>query len=78
MLKAPAGAAALLLWPILFGPVLLAQNAGGRIDVSTLGPQVGDRVPEFALPDQNGTVRTLESILGSRGAVLVFIRSADW
>ncbi len=49
-----------------------------RIDVSKLGPQVGDRVPELNLPDQAGTTRTLQSILGRRGAMLVFIRSADW
>jgi hypothetical protein len=49
-----------------------------RIDVSKLGPQVGSRVPDFKLSDQNGTVRTLQSIMGRRGAMLVFIRSADW
>jgi len=49
-----------------------------RIDVSKLGPQVGERVPDFSLPDQNGRTRTLESIMGPRGAMLVFVRSADW
>mgnify|MGYP001446540939 CR=1 FL=1 len=48
------------------------------IDVSSLGPQVGDRIPDFTLPDQHGTVQTLESIIGDRGAMLVFYRSADW
>jgi hypothetical protein len=49
-----------------------------RIDVARLGPQVGSRVPDFKLPDQNGAVRTLQSVMGRRGAMLVFIRSADW
>jgi peroxiredoxin len=49
-----------------------------RIDVSRLGPQVGDRVPDFRLTDQTGAVQTLESIMGTRGAVLVFVRSTDW
>jgi hypothetical protein len=49
-----------------------------RIDVSKLGPQVGDTVPDFSLPDQNGRTHTLQSIMGPRGAMLVFIRSADW
>jgi hypothetical protein len=49
-----------------------------KIDVSKLGPQVGARVPEFSLKDQNGNTRTLQSIMGSKGAMLVFIRSADW
>jgi peroxiredoxin len=39
---------------------------------------VGERVPEFRLQDQNGTVQTLRSILGPKGALLVFYRSADW
>lgn len=49
-----------------------------RIDVSKLGPQVGDRVPDFSLQDQDGRTQTLQSIMGPRGAMLVFIRSADW
>ena len=49
-----------------------------QIDVSKLGPQVGERVPDFSLPDQNGATRTLPSIMGPKGALLVFIRSADW
>ena len=48
------------------------------IDVASLGPQVGEQVPEFSLPDQNGQMRTLESILGPKGAMLLFHRSADW
>lgn len=49
-----------------------------KIDVSALGPQVGDIVPEFSLPDQNGEIWTRESIMGPSGAMLVFIRSAEW
>ncbi|MBI4475009.1 MAG: redoxin domain-containing protein [Acidobacteria bacterium] len=49
-----------------------------RIDVSKLGPQVGQRVPDFNLKDQNGKSWTLQSIMGSKGAMLVFVRSADW
>ena len=48
------------------------------IDVASLGPQVGEQVPDFRLPDQNGEIRTLESILGRNGALLLFHRSADW
>jgi hypothetical protein len=49
-----------------------------KIDVSKLGPQVGERVPDFSLKDQNGKTATLQSIMGPKGAMLVFIRSADW
>ena len=48
------------------------------IDVSKLGPQVGERVPDFSLKDQTGKTWTLQSIMGSKGAMLVFQRSADW
>ena len=48
------------------------------IDVSKLGPQVGERVPDFSLNDQNGRAWTLQSIMGPKGAMLVFVRSADW
>ena len=49
-----------------------------EIDVAELGPQVGDIVPDFRLPDQYGEYWPRESIMGPRGAMLVFIRSADW
>ena len=54
------------------------QAARQKIDVSRLGPQVGQRVPDFNLNDQNGRAHNLQSIMGSRGAMLVFFRSADW
>lgn len=62
--------------------LLLAGQAHAQtrtqIDVSKLGPQVGERVPDFSLVDQSGRQQTLRSIMGSRGAMLVFVRSADW
>ena len=48
------------------------------VDVQKLGPQVGTSVPDFSLPDQSGRLRTLGSLMGSRGVILVFFRSADW
>ena len=55
-----------------------AQAPRTRVDVSKLGPQVGERVPDFSLKDQFGQAQTLRSIMGPRGAMLVFLRSADW
>ena len=77
------------LFPSIFAVAmassLLSQTPGQdqsalrqKIDVSNLGPQVGERVPDFSLKDQNGKVWTLQSIMGRKGAMLVFIRSADW
>ena len=47
-------------------------------DVQKLGPQVGSRVPDFTLRDQQGQSRTLASLMGQKGLMLVFNRSADW
>lgn len=69
-----------VLWSVLSVGGLLAYQPPERtpIDVSKLGPQVGERVPDFALKDQNGKARTLRSVMGPKGAMLVFYRSADW
>lgn len=48
------------------------------IDVQKLGPQVGAHVTDFNLKDQHGESRTLQSVMGPKGAILVFFRSADW
>lgn len=42
------------------------------------GPSVGDRIPAFSAPDQNGKTQTFQTIAGPKGAMLVFYRSADW
>ena len=47
-------------------------------DVRKLGPQVGSRVPDFTLVDQRGQSHTLTSLMGPKGLMLVFNRSADW
>ena len=69
---------ALLLGSLLAKAVLPQQAPRQKIDVSKLGPQVGEPVPDFSLTDQNGKPWTLQSIMGSKGAMLVFFRSADW
>src|SRR6266852_4179934 len=73
------------IFAVAMASSLLSQTPGQdhssprqKIDVSKLGPQVGERVPDFTLQDQNGKLLTLQSIVGSNGAMLVFIRSADW
>ena len=61
--------------------VLTAATAGAAQDlpdVEQFGPQVGDVVPAFSLPDRNGQTQTVDSIMGPNGAMLVFSRSADW
>ena len=53
-------------------------NTTAMVDVETVGPKVGDALPEFSLRDQSGQVHSLKSLLGSKGAIIVFFRSADW
>lgn len=48
------------------------------VDVETIGPKIGTKAPAFNLKDQHGALRSLESLMGPNGAVLVFFRSADW
>jgi cytochrome oxidase Cu insertion factor (SCO1/SenC/PrrC family) len=52
--------------------------ATAAVDLEALGPKVGATIPDFTLPDQQGEMRSLTSLLGPKGAVLVFFRSADW
>jgi hypothetical protein len=42
------------------------------------GPEAGQTVAAFSAPDQEGRNQTLKSIMGPKGAILVFFRSADW
>jgi hypothetical protein len=49
-----------------------------KIDTSTIGPKVGQAVPDFSGTDQFGRQQTLASSMGAKGAMLVFFRSADW
>jgi hypothetical protein len=64
---------------LMLGPVAARQQPDvPAVDVETLGPQVGATVPDFSLPDQHGVTRALTSLMGPKGAILVFFRSADW
>ena len=64
---------ALCVFSLSLAAVLAAQP-----DITTLGPQVGDELPSFTGIDQFGRTQTLQSIMGSEGAMVVLYRSADW
>jgi peroxiredoxin len=51
--------------------VLDGQNIKAR-------PAAGNQVPDFSAQDQEGRRRTLKSVSGPKGTMLVFFRSADW
>jgi cytochrome oxidase Cu insertion factor (SCO1/SenC/PrrC family) len=58
--------------------VSAAQQPAARVDVEKLGPQVGSPAPKFELKDQFGKSWSRDSLMGSKGLMLVFYRSADW
>jgi hypothetical protein len=75
----------------LINSILSKMQTGGKIDPAEFkrfvdlqnndlktGPAVGSKVPDFAGPDQNGTQRALHDLMGPKGMLLVFTRSADW
>lgn len=63
---------------VLSAAVMAVHAQGPLPDVEQVGPQVGDVVPSFTLPDHNGEMRDLASLTGTEGLMLVFSRSADW
>lgn len=68
---------AVLILSMLSTALVSAQDVR-KIDISKLGPQVGEMVPDFNLSDQHGKAWTLRSLMGPKGAMIVFLRSADW
>ena len=53
-------------------------NPAAKVDVERVGPQVGTGLPDFSLRDQHGDVHSMKSLLGPKGALIIFFRSADW
>ena len=45
-----------------------------QVPLSAQAPRVGERAPEFALPDQNGKQVALGDLLSPNGAVIIFYR----
>jgi hypothetical protein len=52
--------------------------AGAFLGAREYGPAIGSKLPAFDLPDQDGKTHSLASLIGPKGAVIVFFRSADW
>ena len=59
--------------PALWNDFVIAQN-----DALRTGPRVGEKVPDFTLADQDGKAYSLQQLMGPKGLLLVFVRSADW
>lgn len=55
------------------------ESQSSRSDLTaSIGLQIGQRAPAFALVDQFGHEQSEETIKGPKGTVLLFFRSADW
>ena len=54
-------------------------NAGDPIaEGFATGPSVGEPVPDFALPDQSGSLVCFSEVRGDDRALILFHRSASW
>jgi cytochrome oxidase Cu insertion factor (SCO1/SenC/PrrC family) len=73
-----------ITFPILFlaGLFALANSQNNPSSNHALAPsiglEIGQQAPPFALPDQFGHENTNETLRGSKGTVILFFRSADW
>lgn len=59
-------------------PKLWDQFVAAQNDDLKTGPKAGEKVPDFTLPDHTGKPWSLHELMGPRGLLLVFVRSADW
>ena len=63
---------------LLFGTLIEAGQGRANPDFD-LGPAINAHAPDIGTPpDQTGAPRALASLMGEKGMVLFFFRSADW
>ncbi len=67
---------------LLFVVATISRNYRGsrevKADVATAVGQLGGRVPDFTLPDIDGTPVSLSQFAHSSRVLLTFERSLDW
>lgn len=69
---------AILSMLVLAMAQLAPSPSSPGVNPATLGPAVGQPIPPFEVPDQDGRQRDFASVTGPNGLVLVLFRSADW
>jgi cytochrome oxidase Cu insertion factor (SCO1/SenC/PrrC family) len=57
---------------------LTGAASGAVTDGLPTGPKIGERMPAFTLPDQNGNPVTFSPGDGKGRALILFHRSASW
>jgi len=61
------------------GGLLLGFSVLGSANQGLPGPGVGERFDHpLQAEDQHGQLRSLDELMGDKGLVIVFVRSADW
>jgi len=55
-----------------------SDDAWRNAPPTSTGIAVGQQIPTFSVPDQNGKAQSFDSIKGPNGAAIYFMRSADW
>ena len=54
------------------------ENHGATEEAAAIGPVIGAPAPAFAALNAEGAPVTLESLAGTNGTIVSFVRSADW
>ena len=62
----------------LVAALALSMAASAQAQTHSFGPAVGATVPAISAPDEAGVTRTLASLSGEQGTVLLVTRAADW
>jgi hypothetical protein len=65
-------------WPLWVAPVVLVSALAAQQPVRPVPLKVGERIPEFHAVDQYGKDRRFGDLVGPKGLVLFFYKSADW
>lgn len=73
-----ACAAALIVYAALGLGMSGKEQAEKTTDSVAIGIEVGQKAPTFNLKDQFGNKQSNETLRGTKGTVLLFVRSADW
>ena len=63
----------------LYAPASAQENVPTNQALApSVGLEIGQQAPTFALPDQFGHEHTNDTPKGPKGTVILFFRSADW
>ena len=73
----------ILMFLLFSKAIIFSQEStnSNQIDLElgfSTGPAIGEKIPEFSLPDQSGQLKHLKDLIGKKGAVLNLYRSAEW